>query len=159
MRRIAAAVLGAGVLAAPALASARPDPSFDIQLVRGACFGSCAAYTVDIQASGQVVFSGGGRRGAPPICAGEQRWRIAPSAVARLRALVDRSGFMSFRPSYNGGVRDLPMRVVTVTRRGQTKSVQDLAGDMVGMPPAMLAIEAAIDKAADVSRCLTPPPS
>jgi hypothetical protein len=159
MRRIAAAILGAGMLAAPAFAAARPDPSFDIQLQRGPCFGSCPAYTVDIQANGQVVFNGGGRRGSPPICAGEQHWRIARSAVARLQAMVDRIGFMDLQASYDARIADLPTRVITVTRRGQTKSLRERDGMMVGMPKAVIDLETALDTAAGVSRCLTPPPS
>jgi hypothetical protein len=158
MWQIASAVLGLGLLAATAAAAAPADPSFDIQLERGACFGSCPTYTVDIQAGGQVVFTGsGGGRLHTVTCFGERRWRIARSAVTRLQATVDRIGFMGLQASYNSRVRDLPMRVVTVTRSGQTKSVQDLDGMMVGMPQAVVDLETAIDAAAGVSRCLKHP--
>jgi hypothetical protein len=161
VRRIAAAILTAGLVAAPALATARPDPSFSVQLLRGACLGTCPVYTVTIDAAGQVVFTGGeSGRGASIHCQGKRRWTIAPAAVAQLQAFIDSSGFFGFKDSYNSRITDLPTYIVTVTRHHRTKTVRDADGHMVGMPAAMTRIETAIDNTAADSACLTrAPPS
>jgi hypothetical protein len=43
---------------------------------------------------------------------------------------------------------------VTVTRHGRTRSVTDYAGQMVGMPAAVIEIEDAIDTAANTRACV-----
>jgi hypothetical protein len=49
---------------------------------------------------------------------------------------------------------DIAQLEVTITRRGRTATVVDRDGLMVGMPPAMIVIEKAIDSAAGDERCL-----
>jgi Domain of unknown function (DUF6438) len=147
-------------LAAAALipqAATAADATFKATLTRGACFGTCPVYTVSIDAGGKVTFEGGPstRRGGHQPCVGPQTWRIPLSSVAALRARIDRADFFSLQDRYQGPVRDLPVHAVTVTRNGRTKTVAELAGDMVGMPKAVIEIETAIDKASGDARCLT----
>jgi hypothetical protein len=156
MRRIAAfALLIAGSMAACGAPAAGPDPTFHVRLERGMCLGPCPVYQVEIDAAGLVTFNGQNSnvaRNAP--CQGHRQWRIAPSAVARLEALIDARGFFGFKDNYAGGVTDMPAFSVTVTRRGQTRRVRDYMGEMVGMPRAMIEIEDAIDIAAEDRACI-----
>ena len=139
--------------AAPAAAG--PDPGFHIRLERGMCFGSCPAYSVDVDAAGHVLFVGGKSAVEPSVpCQGERRWTIGTAAVARLQALVDSSGYFGFRDSYAGRITDMPTFTVTVTRRGRTKAVRDYVGLAVGMPRAMVELENAIDEAAGTRDCV-----
>jgi len=158
MRLAAAALLAlAAIPPASALADA-PDPTFQATLRRGPCMGTCANYSVSIDAGGKVTFSGSrpSRGPAPPPCPGTQTWRIPLSSVTTLRDQLDRADFFALKDSYRGGLMDVPTFSVTVTRGGRTKTVVDRAGEMAGMPKSVHEIEAAIDKAAGDDRCLAP---
>ena len=136
----------------------RPDPTFDVRLERGACFGACPSYTVEVDAAGNVRFVGASSvlgRGVP--CQGERRWNIRPSAVAALQAEVDASGFFGLRDSYRASVTDQRVFTVTVTRYGETKTVVDYLGLSVGMPHAMVDLENAIDATAGDGPCVVGP--
>jgi Domain of unknown function (DUF6438) len=135
-----------------------PDPTFHVRLERGACFGPCLSYSVEVDAAGNVRFlgaSGDGGTGVP--CQGERRWNIRPSAVAALQAEVDASGFFGFREAYRSAVTDQRASTVTVTRYGKTKTVVDDVGLSVGMPHAMVDLENAIDAAARDGPCVARP--
>lgn len=148
------AVIAATGFAWPA-ASAVPDSIFRVSLNRGGCFGSCPVYRVEIRSSGLVRFTGSRSVAEPSVpCQGARRWRIDPTAVARLEALIERKGFSGFKPEYIAGLTDQASSTVTVTRRGHAKSVRDYAGWRVGMPKAMTDIEAAIDIAAGDRDCV-----
>jgi hypothetical protein len=164
LNRIAAIVLiattGACSPAAPSSAppGASPsaqDPTFQATLERGMCLGPCPVYQVAIDSSGLVTFTGSNSNIAPHVpCQGRRQWRIDPAAVARVEALIDRADFFSFKPEYTASITDQAPYAVTVTRRGQTKRVQDYVGQMAGMPKAMTEIEDAIDIAAGDKDCV-----
>ena len=158
MNRIAAAmtiaVAGCSAPTGPA-AEPQPDPTFRVELERGMCLGPCPVYKVEIDHTGLVTFTGSNSNIAPHVpCQGERQWRIQPAQVRRLEALIDGSGFFDFKPEYVAGITDQSAYAVTVTRRGQTKRVQDYVGQMVGMPAAMTQIEEAVDISADDKDCV-----
>ena len=160
MNRVAAIVLAATTAACspaapPGASSQAPDPTFRAALDRGMCLGPCPVYQVVIDASGLVTFTGSNSNIAPNVpCQGRRQWRISPAAVTRLEALIDRAGFFGFKPDYTAAITDQAAYAVTVTRRGQTKRVQDYVGLMAGMPAAMSQIEDAIDIAAGDKACV-----
>jgi|SRR5580658_2065207 hypothetical protein len=138
--------------------TARPaaDPTFHVRLERGMCLGACPHYQVDIDAKGAVTFNGSRSYIEPSVaCQGERQWNVSPSQVAHLEALIDRSGFFRLKNAYRGDITDMAQRVVTVTRRGRTKSVTDYAGQMAGMPQMVIEIEDAIDAAANTRACVS----
>jgi hypothetical protein len=159
VNRIAAAALtiavaGCSAPSGPA-AGPQPDPTFRVELDRGMCLGPCPVYKVTIDSSGLVTFTGSNSNVAPNVpCEGVRQWRVAPAKAQRLEALIDHSGFFGFKPDYTAGITDQAAYAVTVTRRGQTKRVQDYMGQMVGMPAAMTQIEEAVDIAADDKGCV-----
>jgi hypothetical protein len=149
--------LAAAACSAPTgpAAEPQPDPTFRVELERGMCLGPCPVYKVAIDHTGLVAFTGSNSNIAPNVpCQGARQWRIEPAKVLHLEALIDRSGFFGFKPEYMAGITDQPAYVVTVTRRGQTKRVQDYVGQMVGMPAAMTQIEDAVDIAAGDKDCV-----
>jgi Domain of unknown function (DUF6438) len=160
VRRIAALALAAttAACAPPAPSRAPPpaqDPTFQATLERGMCLGPCPVYQVVIDASGLVTFTGSNSNIDPDVpCQGRRQWRIAPAAVTRLEALIDRAGFFGFKPAYVAGITDQASYAVTVTRRGRTGHVQDYVGQMAGMPGVMSEIEDAIDIAAGDKDCV-----
>ena len=158
MSRIAAILLAIGVCVcacgAPSAAPA-PDASFTVKLERGMCLGPCPVYQVEIDHTGLVTFTGSNSNMPPHVpCQGRRQWRIAPANVARLEVAIDQRGFFGFKPAYVASITDQAAYAVTVTRRGQTKRVQDYVGQMVGMPTAMSEIEDAIDIAAADKDCV-----
>jgi hypothetical protein len=60
--------------------------------------------------------------------------------------------FWSLDAQYVANVTDLPAYEVSLTVGGTTKVLTDYAGQMVGMPSAVTALEQAIDEAADSDR-------
>ena len=147
-------------MAAAQASAAQPDPTFRVTLDRGPCFGTCPSYAVSLDWKGRVTFVGRppGRGDGSPACLGNHSWHVAPMAESRLKALIDRSSFFNFKRAYRANITDLPQFTVTVTRRGRTHSVIDHAGQLVGMPRAMSAIENAIDVAATPRAGMPGPP-
>ena len=147
-----AAVLAASSAAAAPRGSG-DDPSFHLRLERGACFGTCPDYSVDVGADGAVVFHG--RRFV--ACLGDRRWRISRRAVARLRAAADRADLFALKDEYRGRITDQPQYRVELTRRGRTKQLTDYVGRSVGMPATVTDLELAIDEIAATRACVTAP--
>src|SRR5262245_18752838 len=135
MLRLAAAALVA--LAASSHASQNapqtvPD-DFTITLARTSCFGACPVYAVSIDAKGSVRYEGK----KFVRVTGVQSDQIPVSRVAELLATVDRIRFFDLDDRYQvirnadgttTMVTDLPTTFVTVTRGGQTKSIEDYVG-------------------------------
>jgi hypothetical protein len=148
---------GAWLLVGAAQAAPPEDPSFRITLDRGACFGSCPVYSVEVGADGQVIFRGArSRAGTSVACLGERRWRVSADDVAKLEAQVDGIGFFQYRDAYMGPP-DLPAYTVTVTRHGQTKTVRERAGELAGAPEALTTLQLMIDDAAGTVPCIDGP--
>ena len=151
---ILAWVAAMAACSAPAAAPAT-DPTFHVILERGMCLAACPNYRVEIDASGQVTFTGSNSFIPPHVpCQGRHQWRIDPAAVVKLEALVDERRFFAFKDKYEAEITDMPPFTVTVTRNGRTKAVRDYVGQMVGMPKAVAEIEEAIDVAAGDRDCV-----
>jgi hypothetical protein len=92
-------------------------------------------------------------------CQGKREWQVSPTAVARLRSLIDQAGFYRLKAEYRAPITDQSASTVTITRRGRTKTVVDYFGLMVGMPKSMVTLENATDAAADTKACVVPSPA
>lgn len=132
-----------------------PD-DFAIKLERSSCFGACPVYSVSIDAKGSVTYEGkkfvrvGGR----------QTDQIPVSRVAELVATVDRIRFFELDDQYRfirnadgttTAVTDLPTTLVTVTRGGQTKQIEDY----IGAPESLQQLEKEVDEAARTKRWIS----
>jgi uncharacterized protein DUF6438 len=124
-----------------------------ITLERTVCFGTCPAYTVSIDAGGNVTYEG---RKYVRV-SGQQRARISTERVARLVETVARIGFFGLKDEYAGiqhpdgtttFVTDLPSTIVTVTSGVRQKRVMDY----LGAPIALRDFEDDIDEAANTRR-------
>src|SRR4029077_12376057 len=115
-----------------------------ISLERTACFGACPIYTVTITGDGQVTFNG--RRFVRVT--GEQHGTASMADVAHLAAMVEAGHFSCLQDAYRARVTDLPSQIITLERGGQTKTVTDYGGEMIGMPHAVREIEVEIDRVA-----------
>ena len=128
-------------------------PDTKIRLERTACFGSCPAYSVTIDAQGNVTYYGKDFVRVK----GRQRDRIP---VAEVRALLDtaeRIGFFEMREHYrtvrnpDGSetiVTDMPTAFVSLTTAGRSKRIEDY----FGTPEALREFERDIETAARIKR-------
>jgi hypothetical protein len=151
---VAAAVvaLGASLHASQNTPQAVPE-DFVIKLERTSCFGPCPVYSVTIDGKGNVTYEGKKFVRVP----GRQADQIPVSRVAELVATIDRIRFFELNDEYRvirnadgttTMVSDLPTTFITVTRDGQTKSIEDY----VGAPEPLHQLEKEIDEAARTKR-------
>ena len=136
---VAMLLLTAGTFAGAAQPEEMPADTM-IRLERTRCFGECPAYSVTIDAGGNVTFDGKdfvrvtGRRTA----------RVAISTVRALLETARRIGFFDLHDKYRALITDLPTTFVTVTAAGRSKRIEDY----VGAPRALHDFEREIDEAA-----------
>ena len=149
---VAVVALSASFHASQSTPPAVPDDFF-ITLSRTSCFGPCPIYAVSIDAKGTVKYEGK----KFVRVTGVQTDQIPVSRVAELLATVDRIRFFELEDRYRvirnadgttTMVTDLPTTFVTVTRGGQTKSIEDY----VGAPESLKQFEKQIDEAARTAR-------
>lgn len=157
MRRLSILALATAMAASTAVAAAAArqgspeDRTFHVRLERGACFGTCPVYSVDVAADGAVIFRG--RKFV--TCVGEHRWRISSGSVRRLMAAADRANLFALRDEYRGRMTDMPEFRLEVTRHGLTKRLVDYAGGSAGMPATVTDLEQAVDEIAGTRACAT----
>jgi len=132
-----------------------PDDFF-ITLGRTTCFGECPAYSVSIDAKGNVTYEG---RKFVRV-EGIQHDRIAVARVAALAEQIDRLGFFELEDWYQAiqapdgsriWITDLPKIFVSVTRGGRNKQILDY----LGAPESLKQLEKQIDEVANTKRWLT----
>jgi len=136
-----AAVVLASCAAAPTSAEQGP---VEITLQRTVCFGFCPDYTVTISGEGEVHYEG--RRFVDAV--GVRTATVPREDVQRLLQRFDEIGFDNLRDEYRANVTDLPTTTITLTRNGHTKRVVDYGGLSAGMPEAVRALQAEIDRVA-----------
>jgi hypothetical protein len=132
-----------------------PD-DFVIRLVRSTCFGECPAYSVTIDAKGNVTYEGE----KFVRVQGRQTDRIPLARVASLLATIERIRFFELDNSYRfihnpdgstTSVTDLPTTLVEVTSAGRSKQVEDY----LGAPESLKQLEKQIDETARTKRWIT----
>ncbi|HMS03660.1 MAG TPA: DUF6438 domain-containing protein, partial [Gemmatimonadaceae bacterium] len=121
-------------------------------LSRTGCFGSCPAYTVTIEGSGEVTWQGE----AYVAQRGAARRRIEPSAVTALLDRARAAGFFDLKDVYRADITDGATYTVTITHGGLSKTVEDYDGALVGMPWEVTLLEQAIDRAAGTAKWIGP---
>ena len=148
---VAAAALGCAAGAAAQTAAA-PE-AVVVRLERTSCFGECPVYSVTIDGRGNVVYEG-----AKFVrVEGRQTDTIPASRVAAIVATAERIGFFGLRDQYRSirnpdgttsSVTDLPTTIVTISRDGKPKRVEDY----IGAPEGLKQLEREIDEAARTKR-------
>ena len=125
-----------------------PADSFSVTLQRTGCFGSCPDYAVSLKGpkDGQAAVSF--EATAYSDVTGKHKWRIDPAAVSALIDTARQTQIWSARDAYTADVTDLPLYRLSVTVGGQTKTIRDYGGGMVGMPSAVSRFMDAVDDTA-----------
>ncbi len=119
-----------------------------IKLERGQCFGTCPAYSVEIDGDGKVEYHGD----EFVLAKGHRTQTISLAAVASLLDKFRAADFWSLRPQYVARMTDNSHYRVTLTIGGQTKSVIDYVGREVGMPASVTELEDEIDRVAETAQ-------
>ncbi|MEF3083183.1 ankyrin repeat domain-containing protein [Luteimonas sp. SMYT11W] len=123
-----------------------PLDQVKISLRRTGCFGSCPAYSVEIQGDGAVTYEGHGWVDVE----GVHRYEIPPSQVALLVADITRRNLWSMDSSYRAPVTDNPTHVLTLRMGEHVHRIDDYAGVMIGMPRDIREFQAHVDKVGQV---------
>ncbi len=155
--------------------TAVPFPAIDLKkavltMTRGACFGTCPAYTVSVSGTGLVRFStedGTMSRasevhrhynGSGVLWPGVHTAQLDPTAAGGLIDRVRQIGFLGLKNEYNCPVTDLSATQLSFAAPGVKKTVVDYVGECVGMPHAVIALEAEVDRVTGTSRYVSGTP-
>jgi hypothetical protein len=77
---------------------------------------------------------------------------IPVQAVSTLAAKFRQARFFALKSQYRADVTDQVTTTLTFEDAGRSKTVEDYAGEMVGMPRAVLDLEQAVDATAGTDR-------
>jgi len=116
--------------------------SLRITLHRGACYGKCATYEIEIHGDGTVLYEGK----ANVAIKGTQTGKISHASLVELVDVFRKADYFSLDGQYISGVIDYPAYVSSISIDGVSKSVLDYAGRKIGMPSTVSDVEAAIDR-------------
>lgn len=146
-----------------------PDKAV-VTMTRGACFGTCPAYTISVTGAGLVRFSTEDET-VPGASEVHRRYNVsgvlwpgvhtAQVNSAAARGLIERVreiGFLGLKNEYSCPVTDQSATQLTFTAPGVKKTVVDYVGECVGMPHAVSALEDEIDQIAGSTRWVSGTP-
>lgn len=141
-----------------------------VTMTRGACFGTCPAYTVSVSGAGLVRFStedetvpGASEvhrryNGSGVLWPGVHTAQIDAVTAHRLVERVRQIGFLGLKDEYSCQVTDQSATQLTFAAPGVTKTVVDYVGECVGMPRAVSELEDEIDRVAGSDRWVSGTP-
>lgn len=128
----------------------RPLPDVPLEQVRIALertsggWYSNPAYRVEIRGDGTALYLG--KSGV--VVEGEHRYRVPAREVARLVESLRSKDIWSFEPSYNSNSADSPIYRLTVVLGARQRTVEDNAGQSIGMPRAVSEFQDEVDRVA-----------
>jgi ankyrin repeat protein len=124
--------------------------SIAISLERRSCFGACAAYTAFLSWNGNSEFADVQFEGrANVIAPGIHHSTVQVEELRRLAKRFIDADFYSMDDDYRWSATDLPAYVLSVSIDGRDKHVTDYAGQQVGMPEVITALEDDVDRVAE----------
>lgn len=130
---------------APDLSELASGERFVVRLKREECYGLCPAYTVDIDADGNVTWNGEAYVGHK----GPATKKIDAAAVAALTKQFDAIGFMRLSWTECAGATDNPTAITTYVKDGRKRTIRDYLG-WGCVPPELRELEKEIDRVAGV---------
>lgn len=127
---------------------------WSVRLERGPCYGTCAAYTVDLSADGTVKFKGI-RFVTDTI---EHSAQVSTESVRALQSQISAAGFKTLPTMYVDSAKicqpyhtDAPSVTITVREGASTHTIVHDHG-CGGAPPILNTLEQAIDSVAQTSQ-------
>ena len=113
-----------------------------MHLERTGCFGSCPAYSVDVNGNGAVYYTGKGN----VLINGRHQGRISQQGMDALVAEFRKANYFSLKDSYVALITDNPAYTTSIEFDGRKKSVKDYVGFKAGMPVVANILEEAFDQ-------------
>ncbi len=107
------------LLTACATSKVAVSEDFHIQMDKGACFGSCPVYTLDIDNTGNAVYNG--KRFTSK--AGIHKYKLSNTQMAEIVTMLDKINFFAFHENFKSDIADLPTVKISHTNRGLSKTV------------------------------------
>jgi hypothetical protein len=132
-----------------------PVPEALIQMRRSGCVGApCPIYGVSIFLDGTVVYDGHANVRVP----GERRWKISPQRVNQLLKEIDAMGFLD-TPERSGICPDSTRTAIVILdyRPGASQKTVIHDARCALAPPALSALEEAIDRMTEAGRWVVLP--
>ncbi len=119
-----------------------PVSGFSVTLGRNSRSVSYPGYSVTVKGDSQAVFHGFYQSDV----VGDHAYRLPPETVTALIDAARKTNIWSARNGYFANIIDAGSSGVNIAMGGQTKSVNDHAGDAVGMPQAVRDFMADVDR-------------
>ncbi|KKQ35326.1 MAG: hypothetical protein US52_C0028G0004 [candidate division WS6 bacterium GW2011_GWA2_37_6] len=109
-----------------------------IKMSRTACYGTCPAYSVEIESNGDVKYIGEMFVGVK----GERTFELTESQVQELNDAIKEADFFSLKDRYYESVTDLPSTTTLIRTTDEEKSIYNY----VGAPNKLNVLEDKIDE-------------
>lgn len=115
-----------------------------MRLSRSGCYGTCPAYSVEIQGDGTVNYEGTGF----VVVTGKHRDHLSEERVDEIVDAFRKADYFSLKDEYRYMVTDCPTFETSFEVDHIKKTVTDYVGDELGMPEAVTDLEETIDRVA-----------
>lgn len=125
---------------------------FVVRMERGACYGVCPAYAVEIGADGAVEYEGK----AFVSVRGHTTSHVGRAAAAALESRFEQAGFfrLEWRDPCNEVVTDNPTTTLTLVHAGRKRTISDYHGNGC-MPKVLRELEDKVDRVLGTARWVT----
>lgn len=112
---------------------------FSLRITRTPCYGTCPAFTLTVDAKGNVAYTG--RNFVDNV--GEFQKKLKPKDLRALVHSLESGGFWEYKEEYDdAGVTDLPAVITAYTHRGQSRQVVN----RVGAPESLGELQAKLEE-------------
>ena len=123
-----------------------------ITLERGACFGRCPMYRLELDGSGKVVFEG--RNFVRD--SGRREDTVSADTVRALATEMEQAGYFAFEDSYPPDATDHATVIISLTLDGRTKRIEHNLGSR-SAPEGLEDLYARIDEVARSAKWIGEP--
>ena len=107
------------LLTACATSKVAVSDDFHVQLDKGACFGSCPVYTLDIDNAGNAVYDG--KRFTSR--SGIHKYKLSNDQMNEIASMLEKINFFAYQDNFSSDIADLPTVKISHTNRGLSKSI------------------------------------
>ncbi len=127
------------------------NEDFQVNMHKGACFGSCPVYTLNIDNEGNAIYDG--ERFTEKV--GKHKMKIKKSELEAIAKKLAEVNFFALNEDYKSDVADLPLVTIAHTNKGLSKTVKGKER----RPEVLLELQSMLEKIAQAEgwKSLEPP--
>jgi len=119
------------------------NEDFQVKMNKGACFGSCPVYTLDIDNQGNAVYVG--ERFTEKM--GKHSMKLKKSDLQDIAKKLAEVNFFALNEEYKSDVADQPLIAISHTNKGLSKTVKGKDR----RPEALLELQSMLEKVAETA--------